>query len=161
VCKVWRYATLFSPSCMADGLSQMRILSLFGSPPAPRPAVALLQLLTSTLLFPHKKLPAEHCQEIPMVSTDGRVLGAPARATDIKAQRSGQPGQHPQNSSSPYQNRHPVKQIPSGDVWMRSPNLPHLMVAASPHPQPRHVSNLTPSLLHCPLRVAPRRLIPP
>ncbi len=45
------------PVCMADGLSQMTILSLFGSPPAPRLAVALLQLLTSALLLPHKKLP--------------------------------------------------------------------------------------------------------
>jgi hypothetical protein len=45
---------------MTDGLSQMMILSLFVSPPAPRLAVALLQLLTSALLLPHKKLPVEH-----------------------------------------------------------------------------------------------------
>ena len=95
-----------------------------------------------------------------MACTDGRVLGARARVTDIKAQRLGQPGQHPQNSSFPYQNHHPVNQTPSGDVWMRSPNLPYLMVPAS-HPQPRHVSNLTPSLLPCLLRVAPHHLIPP
>ena len=145
---------------MADGLPQMTILSLFGSPPAPRPAVALLQLLASALLLPHNKLLVEHCQEILMASTDGRVLGAPVRATDIKVQRLGQLGQHPQNSSFPYQNRPPVNQIPSGDVWMRSPNLPYLMVTASPHPLPRHVSNLTPSLLPCPLRVALHRLIP-
>ena len=137
----------------------MTIRSLFGSLPAPHLAVALLQHLASAPLLPRNKLPVGHCQEILMVSTDGRVLGAPARATDIKAQRLGQPGQHPQNSSSLYQNRHPVKQIPRGDVWMWSPNLPHLMVPAS-HPRPHHVSNLTPSLLPCPLR-ALHHLIPP
>jgi hypothetical protein len=146
---------------MADGHSQMTIHSRFGSPPAPRPAVVLLQLSTPALLLPHNKPPVEHCQEIPMVSTDGKVLVAPALVTDIKAQRSGQPGQHPQNSSSPYQNLHRVKEMSSGDVWMRLPNLPHLMVPASPHPQPGHVSNLTPSLLPCLLRVALHHLLPP
>ena len=154
-------ALRYSLHSMADGLSQTKILSLFGSPPALRRAVALPQLLTPALLLPHNKLPVEHCREIPMASTNGRVLGAPAHATDIKAQRSGQPGQHPQNSSFPSQIRHLVKRMPRGDVWIRSTNPPHLMVAASPHPQPRHVSNLTPSLLPFPLRVAPHRLIPP
>ena len=120
-----RYS-LQSHICMADDLLQIRmtIRSLSGFPPAPRPVVALLRLLTPALLIPHNKLPVGHCQEILMAFIDGRVLGAPALATDIKAQHSGQPGQHPQKSSSLYQNRHPVKQIPSGDVWMRSPNLP-------------------------------------
>ena len=152
-------ALRYSLQSMADGLSQTKILSLFGSPRALRRAVALPQLLTS-LLPPHNKLPVEHCREILMASTNGRVPGAPAHATDIKAQHSGQPGQPPQNSSSPSQIRHLVKRMPRGDVLIRSPNLPHLMVPASPHPQPRHVSNLTPSLLPCPLRVVPHRLIP-
>ena len=45
------------PVCMADCLSQMMIPSLFGSPPAPRPAVALLPLLASGLLLPHNNNP--------------------------------------------------------------------------------------------------------
>jgi hypothetical protein len=37
----------------------MTILSLFGSPLAPRPAVALLQLSILALLLLHNKLPVE------------------------------------------------------------------------------------------------------
>jgi hypothetical protein len=44
---------------MVDGLPQMTILNLFGSPPAPRPAVALHQLLAWALLH-HSKLPVGH-----------------------------------------------------------------------------------------------------
>ncbi len=47
------------PVCIVDGMSQMTILSLFGSPLAPRPAASPLQLSTSALLLPHNKLPVE------------------------------------------------------------------------------------------------------
>ena len=96
-----------------------------------------------------------------MVSTNGRALGVPARATDIRALRLDHHGYHPQNSSFLYQSRHPANQIPSGDVWTRLLIPPHLMVPASPYPQPRHVSNLALSFPPCPPRVAPRRLTPP
>jgi hypothetical protein len=46
--------------CRIDGLSQMTILSLSGSPLAPHPVVALLQLSASALLLPHNKLPVGH-----------------------------------------------------------------------------------------------------